>query len=75
MSNPEQALISRFGAGNVSFSGEGGKYTAAVLSEEFQGLTTIGRHKMVYAVLNPFIASGEVHAVSIEAKTPSEATP
>jgi acid stress-induced BolA-like protein IbaG/YrbA len=43
-----------------------------VTSEVFAGLTTIKRHKLVYAAVNNEIASGELHALTIVAKTPAE---
>lgn len=57
----------------VSVSGGEGKYTAEVISDAFDGLMTIKRHKIVYACVNDDIASGALHALTIVAKTPSEA--
>lgn len=60
-------------AKSVEVSGAEGKYTATVVSEEFDGLNTLKRHKLVYACVNAQIASGELHALTIVAKTPAEA--
>ena len=57
----------------VSVSGEEGKFTAQVISESFDGLPTIKRHKLVYACVNEQITSGALHALTIVAKTPAEA--
>ena len=57
---------------SVEVSGGEGKYVANVTSEEFEGLSLIKRHKLVYASVNAQIASGELHALSIVAKTPAE---
>lgn len=56
----------------VQVSGGEGKFVAEVTSEEFSGLSPIKRHKMVYACVNAEITSGELHALTIVAKTPEE---
>ncbi len=53
-------------------SGDGYKFEAVVVSDDFTGETIIKRHKRVYAALDAFIKSGELHALSIRAYTPSE---
>ena len=56
----------------VEVSGSEGKFVANVTSDAFEGLTTIKRHKLVYASVNDEITSGELHALTIVAKTPAE---
>ena len=56
----------------VEVSGGEGKFVANVVSDAFDGLTTIKRHKLVYACVNDEIASGELHALTIVARTPAE---
>ncbi|MEM7562641.1 MAG: BolA/IbaG family iron-sulfur metabolism protein [Pseudomonadota bacterium] len=56
----------------VEVSGGEGKFVANVVSSAFDGLATLKRHKLVYASVNEQIASGELHALTIVAKTPSE---
>ena len=53
-------------------TGESGKYEAIVISPAFDGMTMVKEHQMVYATVNSHIASGELHALSIKAYTPSE---
>lgn len=53
-------------------TGDGSKFEARVISDEFEGLSTIKRHKMIYAVLDQHIKSGAIHALSIKAFTKSE---
>ncbi len=65
----EQGMTSQ----SVEVSGAEGKYTATVVSDEFDGLNTLKRHRLVYAWVNAQIASGELHALTIVAKTPAEA--
>ena len=75
MITPEkiQQLIEKgMSADSVAVSGGEGKYVAEVVSAEFEGLMTIKRHKLVYACVNDEIVSGELHALTIVAKTPAE---
>ena len=73
--NPEkiQQLIEQgMPSATVAVSGGEGKYIAEVTSDAFEGLMLIKRHKMVYACVNAEITSGELHALTIIAKTPTE---
>lgn len=56
----------------VTVSGAEGKFTAEVISGQFEGLMPIKRHKLVYACVNDEITSGALHALTIVAKTPAE---
>ncbi len=64
----EQGLPSE----SVKVSGGEGKYVAEVVSNEFIDLNILKRHKLVYACVNDAITSGELHALTIVAKTPAE---
>ena len=57
----------------IEVSGGEGKYVAEVVSDAFEGLNTLKRHKLVYACVDAEIRSGELHALTIVAKTPAEA--
>ena len=73
--NPEkiQQLIQQgMPSAIVEVSGGEGKYTARVISDDFSDLSLIKRHKLVYACVNNEIASGELHALTIVAKTAAE---
>ncbi len=59
-------------AAKVEVSGGEGKFVAQVVSDEFADLSLIKRHKLVYACVGIEIASGELHALTIIAKTPDE---
>ena len=59
---------------SANVTGDGSKFEAQIISDEFDGLTTIKRNKMVYAVLDQYIKSGAIHALSIKAYTKSEWT-
>lgn len=56
----------------VTVDGDGYKYETTVISETFEGLSTLKRHQAVYAAVNSAITSGELHALTITAKTPAE---
>jgi acid stress-induced BolA-like protein IbaG/YrbA len=73
--NPEkiQQLIQQgMPEASVGVTGGEGKFIAQVVSDEFAGLSLIKRHKLIYACVNNEIASGELHALTIVAKTPAE---
>lgn len=46
-------------------------FRVSVVSQEFEGLTTIKRHKLIYQILAEELA-GPIHALSLKTKTPSE---
>jgi acid stress-induced BolA-like protein IbaG/YrbA len=56
----------------ATVTADGSKYTAIVVSDEFEGKTMIAEQKMVYALLNDHIQSGAIHALTIKAYTKSE---
>jgi acid stress-induced BolA-like protein IbaG/YrbA len=68
----QQLIAAHFPDAVVEVSGSEGKFVANITSDVFAGLTTIKRHKLVYASVNNEIASGELHALTIVAKTPAE---
>ena len=47
-------------------TGDGYKYEAVVICDQFEGLNTMKQHQMVYATVNDLITSGEVHALSLK---------
>ena len=47
-------------------------FEAIVVSSEFEGKRPLARHQMVYKTLGDLVG-GEIHALSIKAKTPAEA--
>jgi acid stress-induced BolA-like protein IbaG/YrbA len=73
--NPEkiQQLIQQgMPSASVDVSGSEGKFIAQVVSDDFNQLSLIKRHKLVYACVHDEIASGELHALTIIAKTSAE---
>jgi len=57
---------------NVTMEGDGCSCSTTVISEEFNGKSLLERQKMVLATVRAQIDSGELHALSIKAKTPEE---
>lgn len=58
-------------AGHAS-AGGGGHFRVNIVAEAFRGQGTLQRHRMVYAALADLMQQNEVHALSIEARTPDE---
>ena len=56
----------------VLVEGSEAKYTVKVMSDIFIDKTIIERHKIIYALLNEYIKSGEIHALTIKALTVDE---
>lgn len=56
----------------ISVSGDGHKYEVEIISEAFAGLNTLKRHQLVYAAVSEAITSGQLHALTIRAFTPTE---
>ena len=57
---------------SATVTADGSKYTAIVVSDEFEGKTMIAEQKMVYGLLNEHIQSGAIHALTIKAYTNAE---
>jgi BolA protein len=60
-------------AGHAGARGGGGHFNVSIVSDEFEGKSLIQRHRMVYDALGDAMHK-EIHALSINARTPGEAT-
>lgn len=67
-----EVLKQAFPNAEVVVSGQAGKFDLRVVDDQFEGKRPVARQQLVYAPLNSFIASGEVHAVTIKAMTKEE---
>ena len=56
----------------AEITGDGSKFEARVISDSFEGLSTLKRHKIVYAILDEHIRSGAIHALTIKTLTKRE---
>ena len=66
------AISETMGNADVDVTGSESKYTVKVITDEFIGKSIIQRHKMIYASLNKYIQTGEIHALTIESLTNDE---
>lgn len=67
-----EQLANAFPDEHTAFDGDGYKYEATVVSTSFEGASTLARHKRVYAALDSFIKSGELHALTVKTYSPAE---
>ena len=67
-----QFLKSKFPEADISFDGEDCNSKVLIVSEKFEGLNSLQRHKLVLKALKNHFQSGELHALSLSTKSPSE---
>ena len=67
-----QFLRSKFPDAEISFDGEDCNSRLLIVSNEFEGLNTLQRHKLVLNTLKEQFQTGELHALSLITKSPSE---
>ncbi len=67
-----QFLRKKFPEAEISFDGEDCNSKVLIVSNEFEGLNTLQRHKLVLNVLKEQFQTGKLHALSIITKCPSE---
>ena len=65
-------LQSKFPDSEISFFGEDCRSKVLIISSQFEGLNTLDRHRLIMSSLKEKFQSGELHALSIDAKTPTE---
>ena len=65
-------LQEKFTDSQVEVNASGNNFDILIVSEVFRGLSPVKKQQLVYAVLNPFIASGDIHAVNMKTLTPDE---
>ena len=53
-------------------TGAEGKYEATVISDQFDGMSMVKEHQLVYSTVKPQITTGELHALTIKAFTTTE---
>jgi BolA protein len=58
-------------AGHAGAASGGGHYSVKIVSDRFQGLRLVMRHRLVYDAVADMMRA-EIHALAITALTPSE---
>ncbi|MDC0714489.1 BolA family transcriptional regulator [Stigmatella sp. ncwal1] len=53
-------------------TGTGDHFEAQVVSPAFTGKTMVQQHKLVYAPLQPLLATGELHALALKTYSPEQ---
>jgi len=72
--DPEQLEIideSAKHAGHAGAASGGGHFIVQIMSAAFEGKNLIQRHRLVYAAVDDIMHT-EIHALSIQAKSPDE---
>ena len=67
-----QFLKLKFPEADISYDGEDCNSKVLIVSNEFEGLNSLQRHKLVLGALKDHFQSGELHALSLSTKSPSE---
>ena len=65
-------LKSKLPEAEISFDGEDCNSKVLIVSKQFEGLSSLQRHKLVLSVLKEHFQTGELHALSLNTKSPSE---
>ncbi len=71
--NPSELIIEDDSASHAGHAGNtgGGHYNVTITSAQFEGLSLIKRHRLVYDAVDELMVS-DIHALSIKAGTPTE---
>ena len=65
-------LKSKLPEAEISFDGEDCNSKVLIVSKQFEGLSSLQRHKLVLSLLKDHFQTGELHALSLRTKSPSE---
>jgi len=70
---PQHIQIQDDSALHVGHAGNtgGGHYTLTLVSTQFEGLSLLKRHRLIYELTAPLMKT-DIHALSIKAFTPTE---
>lgn len=58
-------------AGSKGLNGES-HFAVSIVADAFEGLTMVKRHRLIYALMSQEMSEGHIHALQIDARTPSE---
>lgn len=68
----KQVLQDAFPDAQVEVKGDGYHHEVVVVSNDFEGQSLVVRQQSIYKLFAEQIQSGELHALTIKAKTPEE---
>ena len=68
----EKRLKRKFADAQISVQVQGSSAFLGLVSNDFAGRSQVQRQQTVYSLISDLIQSGELHAVTIQAKTPAE---
>ena len=57
---------------DLSVRGEDCSFSIKIVSKDFINMSTIDRHKVIMKLFTDLLQSGELHAISLDLKAPSE---
>lgn len=57
---------------DITVEGGDGKFIVTAIGDVFQDLNAVKRQQTIYKILNPHIASGAIHAVTMRLMTSAE---
>ena len=57
---------------DLSVRGEDCSFSIKIVSKDFENLSTLDRHKYIMKLFKNILQSGQLHAISLDLKTPSE---
>ena len=58
---------------DLSVSGQDCNFSIKIISKDFINMSTLERHRKIMKLFADLLQSGELHAVSLDLKAPSEA--
>ena len=70
----EARVAAAIAGARVAAHGDDHRMEIRVIAEAFNGLSRVKKQQLVYAAIADLIADGRLHAVSIQALTPAEAS-
>ena len=72
--NQIQELIRSFldDVSSLTVSGQDCNFSIKIVSKDFTNMSTLERHKSVMKLFSDLLKSGELHAISLDLKAPSE---
>ena len=72
--NQIQELIRSFldDVSDLTVSGQDCNFSIKIVSKDFTNISTLERHKSIMKLFSDLLQSGELHAISLDLKAPSE---